>query len=332
MSSNVLLNVTGLKTSFKTERGNVSAVKGVDFQIKKGEVVGLVGESGCGKSVTAQSIMRLFDEDRLVNYEGKVELEGENLLEVNERKMQDIRGNDISMIFQDPISSLNPLMKVGDQIKEALVLHRNIPKSELTNKVVDLLRLTGIPSPEKRIHDYPHKFSGGMRQRIMIAIALACKPKLLIADEPTTALDVTIQSQIIKLIMKLNKELDMAILMITHDLGVVAEICDRVIVMYMGQVVEEADAITLFSNPKHPYTIGLLKSIPDLKGNRKELLHIIPGMVPSLFEKPAGCSFAPRCPIVTPECTKKNPPFEVLSENHRVRCLFAKEGELYATE
>jgi peptide/nickel transport system ATP-binding protein len=327
MNSNVLLEVNGLKTSFKTDRGTVCAVNGVDFQIKMGEVIGLVGESGCGKSVTAQSIMRLYDENGSVNYDGKVELEGTNLLEINEKKMQNIRGNDISMIFQDPLSSLNPLMKIGDQIKEALVLHQDITKRELNNKIIELLRLTGIPSPEQRIGQYPHEFSGGMRQRVMIAIALACNPKLLIADEPTTALDVTIQSQIIKLMMKLNKDLDMAILMITHDLGVVAGICNRVIVMYLGQVVEEADVETLFSNPKHPYTKGLLRSIPHLKSNRKELLPIIPGMVPSLFEKPVGCSFAPRCPIVTNKCLKENPPFEELSKSHRVRCWFAKEGE-----
>ena len=331
MASNVLLEVNGLKTSFKTETGTVCAVNGIDFQIKKGEVIGLVGESGCGKSVTAQSIMRLYDENGSVHYEGKVKLEGTNLLEINERKMQDIRGNEISMIFQDPLSSLNPLMKVGDQIKEALVLHQNIPKKELNNKVIELLRLTGIPSPEQRKHHYPHEFSGGMRQRVMIAIALACNPKLLIADEPTTALDVTIQSQIIRLMMKLNEELDMAILMITHDLGVVAEICNRVIVMYLGQVVEEADVDTLFSNPKHPYTVGLLRSIPHLKGNRKELLHIIPGMVPSLLDRPSGCSFAPRCPIATEKCLN-DPPFEALGNNHHVRCWYAKEVELYATK
>jgi len=319
MPKQPLLEIKELKTHFYTDRGRVTAVDGVSLYINEGEILGVVGESGCGKSVTAQSILRLFDEKYTADYEGEINFKGNNLLKVSMAKMQSIRGNDISMIFQDPLSSLNPVYTIGYQIVETILLHQNVNKKEAYNKAIELLKLTGIPAPERRIHEYPHQLSGGMRQRIMIAMALACHPKILIADEPTTALDVTIQSQILDLILSLNQELKMGVLFITHDLGVVAEICTRVVVMYLGQIVEEADVESLFNHPLHPYTKGLLKSIPHLDGDRSQKLHVINGTVPPLDRIPTGCRFAPRCPYADDLCNSTMPKLEkYLGQN--VRC------------
>ncbi|MGB3565612.1 MAG: ABC transporter ATP-binding protein, partial [Priestia megaterium] len=265
--SNALLKLEDLQVTFTTYSGEVTAVDNVSLQLNKGEVLGIVGESGSGKSVTSESILQLLDED-LTSYDGKILFEGKNLLDMSSKQIQKLRGNEISMIFQDPMSSLNPVMPIGKQIAEVIRLHQKVSKKEAQKKVVELLRLTGIPSPEQRAKEYPHEISGGMRQRIMIAMALACEPKLLIADEPTTALDVTIQAQILDLMMDLKDKLNMGVLFITHDLGVVANICTKVAVMYLGQVMEETDVKTLFSKPLHPYTMGLIKSVPHLDGDR----------------------------------------------------------------
>ena len=335
MSSDTLLDVKDLKTHFFTERGKVTAIDGVSFQINKGEIVGVVGESGCGKSVTSQSVLRLFDEKHLVKYEGEILFEGEtDLLKLSKKKMQMIRGNDISMIFQDPLSSLNPVLTIGFQIAEAIMLHQDVTKKEAYERAVEMLKLTGIPSPEKRVNDYPHNLSGGMRQRVMIAMTLACQPKLLIADEPTTALDVTIQAQILDLISGLNQKLEMGVMFITHDLDVVAELCHRVVVMYLGQIVEEASVESLFESPLHPYTKGLIKSIPQMEGDRSQKLHVIEGTVPSLDSIPIGCRFAPRCPFADSVCLEKAPDLTETSSNQKVRCWhfekIAQEEECYA--
>lgn len=322
-----LLDIKDLKTHFYTERGKVTALRGIDFTVNKGEIVGLVGESGCGKSVTSQSILRLFDEKNSVEYEGEINFEEKNILKFSLKNMESLRGNEISMVFQDPLSSLNPVYTIGKQIREALILHQKISKKEANEKAIELLKLTGIPAPERRIKEYPHQLSGGMRQRVMIAIALACNPKLLIADEPTTALDVTIQSQILDLLVELNKKLDMAILLITHDLGVVAEVCEKVVVMYLGQIVEETDVKSLFDNPKHPYTKGLLKAIPRLTGDRGTELNVIPGTVPSLNQVPNGCGFAPRCLQATDICHRENPQLKEIYTGHKVRCWNVDESE-----
>ncbi|MBM7634747.1 ABC transporter ATP-binding protein [Geomicrobium sediminis] len=319
-----LLNVEQLRTHFFTEKGTVTAVDDVSFTIHEGEIVGLVGESGCGKSVTSQSIMRLYDE-YMVEYEGKIEFNGDNLLNYPIKKMQKIRGDAISMIFQDPLSSLNPVFTIGKQIAEPLMLHHKKSKKEAYERAVELLALTGIPSPEKRVHEYPHQLSGGMRQRAMIAVTLACEPKLLIADEPTTALDVTIQAQILNLMRDLNKKLQMGIIFITHDLGVVAELCDRVMVMYLGQIVEEADVKTLFEKPLHPYTRGLIKSIPQMTGERKLELSVIKGNVPSLTNKPKGCRFSTRCEFADEKCLEEMPPLKTHSDTKKVRCWHYEE-------
>ncbi|WP_134704226.1 ABC transporter ATP-binding protein [Ammoniphilus sp. YIM 78166] len=315
-----LLEINNLFTHFNTERGKVTAVHGITLHVEEGEILGIVGESGCGKSVTSQSILRLFDEKYTAEYDGEIKFAGKNLLKLPMAEMQKIRGNDIAMIFQDPLSSLNPVYTVGNQIAEALLLHQNISKKEAYEKAAELLRLTGIPSPEKRVHEYPHEISGGMRQRVMIAMALACEPKLLIADEPTTALDVTIQAQILDLMLDLNRKLNMGIILITHDLGVVAEVCTRVAVMYLGQVVEEADVQSLFANPLHPYTKGLMKSIPHLDGDKSEDLHVIQGVVPSLYNVPKGCRFAPRCAYADDQCLKENPELRLHEAKQKVRC------------
>jgi peptide/nickel transport system ATP-binding protein len=320
MEKEPLLDVKNLRTHFHTERGRVTAVDGISFQVGEGEILGVVGESGCGKSVMSQSIMRLFDEKYTAEYEGEVRLNGKNLLDLPMSQVQKIRGNDLSMIFQDPLSSLNPVYTIGDQIQEAILLHQKVSKKEAFAKAIELLKLTGIPSPEKRVHEYPHQLSGGMQQRVMIAMALACQPKLLIADEPTTALDVTIQAQILDLMIDLNQKLGMGVIFITHDLGVVSEICSRVIVMYLGQIVEETDAVSLFSNPLHPYTKGLMKSIPQMDGDRSKKLHVIEGMVPSLNNIPKGCRFAARCPFADELCRESAPELTVHEGNKKVRC------------
>lgn len=336
MPKDLLLNVKELRTHFHTERGRVTAVDGVSFQVEEGEILGVVGESGCGKSVTSQSIMRLFDEKHTAQYEGEIEFRGKDLLKLSNEQMQKIRGNDIAMIFQDPLSSLNPVYPIGKQIAESILLHQKVSKKEAYKIALEMLKLTGIPAPEKRINEYPHQLSGGMQQRVMIAIALSCQPKLLIADEPTTALDVTIQSQILDLIERLNDELGMGVIFITHDLGVVAEICTRVVVMYLGQIVEEADTESLFSKPLHPYTRGLIQSIPQLDGDRLEDLHVIKGVVPALDNVPKGCRFAPRCPYADDLCREKMPGLELYGESQKARCWHAEkiameEVEQYAS-
>ncbi len=315
-----LLEVQNLRTRFATEHGTVTAIDGVSFSISQGETVGLVGESGCGKSVTSLSILRLFNAHSGTSLEGKILFEQQNLLDLSVDEIQAIRGNQISMIFQDPMTSLNPVFTIGDQIAESIVLHQKVSRQEATDKAIDMLKIVGIPSPEKRAREYPHQLSGGMRQRVMIAMGLACQPKLLIADEPTTALDVTIQAQILDLMMDLQKQLNMGIILITHDLGVVAEVCSRVMVMYLGQIVEECPVETLFSRPKHPYTVGLIKSIPTLDGKREEPLHMIDGVVPSLFQIPRGCRFAPRCPHADAKCREQIPSLETIDFGHKVRC------------
>ncbi|MFS0645240.1 ABC transporter ATP-binding protein [Siminovitchia sp. 179-K 8D1 HS] len=319
-----LLKLDNLKTHFYTERGMVTAVDGISFQVDKGEIIGLVGESGCGKSVTIQSILRLFDE-RTVAYEGAVNYKGKNLLTYDKREMQHIRGNEISMIFQDPLSSLNPVQTIGRQISEPIRIHQKLSKKAAKEEAVKLLRLVGIPNPEARVDEYPHQLSGGMRQRAMIAVALACKPSLLLADEPTTALDVTIQSQILNLMKDLNEELDMGVIFITHDLGVVAELCSRVIVMYLGEIVEEASIRELFTRPLHPYTQGLIKSIPAMDGDRSEELYVIKGTVPSLTQVPKGCRFANRCLYANEQCFAAPPPTYVETDSQKVKCWRYKE-------
>lgn len=326
-----LLQIRELKTQLHTERGRVPAVDGVSFEVGKGEVVGIVGESGCGKSATAQSVLRLFDEKRLAEYEGEIRYNGIDLLKLTPKQMRSVRGNEISMIFQDPLSSLNPVHTIGEQIVETLRLHRPIGKKEAWTKALELLRLTGIPAPERRAREYPHQLSGGMRQRVMIAIALACEPQLLIADEPTTALDVTIQAQILELILDLNRRMGMSVMLITHDLGVVAEACSRVVVMYLGQVVESGDVRTLFEKPLHPYTIGLMQSVPRLDGDRSQELAAVPGSVPSLDQLPQGCRFAPRCTYADDKCRTVMPELAALPGGDTlVRCWHA--GKLSGME
>ncbi len=318
-----ILEVRNLTTSFKTERGVMNAVQGVSFHVDKGEILGLVGESGCGKSVTSQSIMRLYDEKRLAHYQGEILFDGVDLLTLPEKKMQAVRGKDIAMVFQDSLSSLNPVFTCGNQIMEALMIHQKLSKREARSRAIEMLRLVGIPSPETRVDQYPHELSGGMRQRVMIACALSCHPKLLIADEPTTALDVTIQAQIMELIVELNQKLNMGVILITHDLSVVAETCSRVAVMYLGQIVEEADVFSLFQNPQHPYTKGLLRSIPKMNGERRERLFIIEGSVPLLSQIPQGCRFCPRCPFAEEGCSKAMPELQSVSSTQKVRCFRA---------
>lgn len=320
MSEAPLLEVKNLKTHFHTERGKVTAVNGVSFSMQKGEIIGIVGESGCGKSVMSQSILRLLDHTDSIAYEGEVLFENENLLELPLSKLRAIRGDDISMIFQDPLTSLSPVYTIGNQIMEVIRLHQKKSKQEAYQQAIDILRLTGIPSPEIRVNEYPHQLSGGMQQRVMIAMALACEPKLLIADEPTTALDVTIQAQILELITDLNERLGMGVLFITHDLGVVSELCTGVKVMYLGQIVEEADTKSLFDKPLHPYTQGLIQSIPKLDGDRNDKLHVIEGTVPSLTDVPKGCGFSTRCPFADEKCRSEEPPMRHADEQHKVKC------------
>ncbi len=321
--SEKILEVRELATSFHTDWGWQKAIDGVSFDVYKGEILGLVGESGCGKSVTSQSVMRLYDEKHLVRYEGQVVLDGQSLMDLPFRKMQDIRGSKVSMIFQDALSSLNPVLTICDQISEPLRIHQHMSKKEARLKALEMLKLVGIPAPEKRLDQYPHELSGGMRQRMMIAIALACHPQLLIADEPTTALDVTIQAQIMELIVQLNQQLHMGVMLITHDLAVVAQTCSRVIVMYLGQIVEEADVLTLFDHPLHPYTEGLMRSIPRMEGDRTQPLYMIPGTVPLLSQIPSGCRFAPRCAYATDKCRQSMPPLQQVGNGHKVRCFRA---------
>ena len=323
-----ILEVKNLTTSFKTERGVMKAIDGINFRVNANESLGIVGESGCGKSVTCQSIMRLYDEKYTVTLRGEILFKGENLLKYSGRKMQSIRGDEISMVFQDALSALNPVMRVGDQIMEAIKLHnKGISKQEARERALNILKLVGIPAYKERFSQYPHELSGGMRQRVMIAIALVCKPSVLIADEPTTALDVTIQAQILSLITKLKEETGASIILITHDLAVVSETCDRVIVMYLGQIVEEADAREIFSNPKHPYTKGLMQSIPQMTEQKPERLYAIRGTVPLLNQIGQGCRFADRCEYVCERCRKEMPQLQELENGHTVRCFLAQGVE-----
>jgi len=319
--TNVLLEVAGLRTSFRTERGEVLAVDGVDFRLERGRTLGIVGESGCGKSVTALSIMGLVPPPGRIA-DGRVLFDGENLLKIAPGRLRDLRGDQLSMIFQEPMTSLNPAFPVGDQIAEALIRHRGLAPREAAAQAVEMLRRVRIPSPETRANDYPHQLSGGMRQRVMIAMALACNPKLLIADEPTTALDVTIQAQILDLMRALRAELGTAIILITHDLGVIAELADDVIVMYAGQVIERCSVERLFAEPQHPYTIGLLGSIPRLHLER-ERLDAIEGFVPDAAALPSGCRFHPRCPFAVEKCREQLPPLLDVGKHHQAACWLA---------
>jgi oligopeptide/dipeptide ABC transporter ATP-binding protein len=314
-----LLKVKNLKTYFFTHEGTIKAVDGVSFTIKKGETLGLVGESGCGKSVTALSIMRLVQSPPGKIVGGKIYFEGKNLLELKEKEMRKIRGCKISMIFQEPMTSLDPMFTIGFEIMEFLKLHQNLKKDEAKKKAIESLYKVRFPDPEKRIDDYPHELSGGMRQRVMIAMALSCNPALLIADEPTTALDVTIQAQILKLINELRKELNTSVLLITHDLGVIAKTCDNVALMYAGYIVEYTDVYTFFRKPLHPYAQALLKSIPRIDVETKRL-KIIKGLVPNLLDIPSGCPFHPRCEFCFKLCTEKMPKLKKVGKNHMVRC------------
>jgi peptide/nickel transport system ATP-binding protein len=318
-SSSALLEIRDLKTYFRTEDGIAKAVDGVSYPLYPGETLGIVGESGCGKSVTAMSILRLIPMPPGLFAGGQILFEGKDLLQISEAEMRKIRGHRISMIFQEPMTSLNPVYTVGDQIMESILLHQKKSKSEARALTIQMLKLVGIPSPETRIDEYPHQMSGGMKQRMMIAMALVCNPVLLIADEPTTALDVTIQAQILELLKRLQKELGMAILLITHDLAVVAETANHVGVMYAGKLVEYADVKTLFKNPKHPYTVGLFHSIPQL-GQKKDKLETIPGMVPSALDFPSGCKFRNRCPHVFQKCIDQEPPLKEIEKAHTVSC------------
>lgn len=328
-AADIVLEIKNLKTHFHTEDGVVKAVDGVDFFVKRGEVLGLVGESGCGKSVTCFSILRLVGAPGKI-LDGEVIFEGRDLLQLAERDMVKVRGDRIAMIFQQPQSSLNPVFKVGDQIAESLTTHRGLRYSQAWQRAVELMELVGIPDAGRRAHSYPHELSGGMAQRVMIAMALACEPELLIADEPTTALDVTIQAQILDLMRSLRSKTNSAIILITHDLGVVAEMCERVAVMYAGQIIEQTDVESLFDGPKHPYTQGLIGSVPVL-GEVREKLDTIPGTVPSLIDLPPGCRFAPRCRARTEHnleiCTRVEPALHPVTAGHTVRCWLYQEAE-----
>ncbi len=325
-----MLQVNNLKTSFFTEDGEVPAVDGISFTIHEGEILGIVGESGCGKSVTSLSIMKLIPSPPGKIVEGEIYFNEQNLVPASEEKMRQIRGNEMAMIFQEPMTSLNPLFTIGNQLTEPLRIHKKLTKKQAKEHIINVLKLVGLPRAEELINEYPHQLSGGMRQRVMIAMALLCDPKLLIADEPTTALDVTIQAQILQLMKSLNKKLNTAVMLITHDLGVVAEVCDRIVVMYGGQIVEEADVKTIFKNAKHPYTMGLIKSIPD-KRFKKDRLYSIPGNVPKPGSVRTGCRFAARCEFAFERCTKEDPYLYGVSAEgekpHYARCfLHETEG------
>lgn len=325
MGDKAILRVKNLKTCFFTDGGEVPAVDGVDFYINKGEILGIVGESGCGKSVTSLSIMGLLPKGIGKITDGEIWFKDENIVLASEKRMKEIRGNEIAMIFQEPMTSLNPLFTIGNQMIEAIRIHQKISKAEARKRAIDMLKLVGLPRAEEMIDEYPHQLSGGMRQRVMIAMAMVCNPSLLIADEPTTALDVTIQAQILHLMKQLNEQFGTAIMMITHDLGVVAEMCHRVVVMYAGKIIEEGDVQTIFRHPKHPYTIGLIRSVPDIR-ERKERLYSIPGSVPKPGSIKYGCRFAARCEQAFERCFSENPDLYEVEQGHRARCfLYAKE-------
>jgi peptide/nickel transport system ATP-binding protein len=315
-----LLEIRSLTTHFVTEDGVVRAVENVNLDIHPGEVLGLVGESGCGKSVTGLSVLRLLPVPPAKIVNGEILFDGRNLLELTEEEMEKVRGNDIAMIFQEPMTSLNPVFTIGDQIIEAILLHQGLDKGEARKRAIALLDRVRIPSPETRIDAYPHQLSGGMRQRVMIAMALSCQPKLLIADEPTTALDVTIQAEVLRLLREIQRDMGMSVLLITHDLGVVAETADRVAVMYAGRIMEYGPIETIFSNVRNPYTKGLLTSMPQLE-QRRERLNAIPGQVPDPMDLPVGCKFHPRCYLMIEECKKEEPPLFQVSSDHFSRCI-----------
>ncbi len=321
----VVLTVDNLKTYFRVKEGLARAVDGVSFQIKRGETLGLVGESGCGKTVSSLSILKLLEMPPAEFHSGKILFEGQDLLTFSEQQMRNIRGNSISMIFQEPMTSLNPMLSIGFQVGEVLINHERLTARQARCRTVELLEMVGIPSPAKRATEYPHQLSGGMRQRVMIALALACNPRVLIADEPTTALDVTIQAQILELMIDLRENLGTSILLITHDLGVIAETAHRVAVMYAGKIVEEAEVGTIFKNPLHPYTQGLMKSIPRINesGSTRRLAEI-PGLVPNLYDLPPGCSFFDRCPVGREKCRTTNSQLVAVDAGHSVRCWLAQ--------
>lgn len=320
-----LLKAEGLVTEFKTEDGVVRAVDRVHLEVYPGETVGLVGESGCGKTVTALSLLKLIPEPTGSIKEGSVTFEGISLFDLKKEAFRAIRGNRIGMVFQEPMTALNPVHTIGKQLCEPMLLHKICSKRDAAERAKLLLKHVGVPDPEERLHEFPHQLSGGMRQRVSIAMALACKPSLLIADEPTTALDATVQLQILELLRNLKEELNMSMLFITHDLGVIAELCDRVIVMYAGKVVEEASVFELFENPKHPYTQGLIKSIPTLESPHKQPLPAIKGQVPNLHNLPQGCRFENRCPHAQAQCREIAPILETVKERHNVRCIRWKD-------
>ena len=328
MEQTPVLEVKNLRTAFRTENGQLIAVDDVSFSVKAGETIGIVGESGCGKSVTSLSIMGLIPNPPGKIIGGSINYKGKDLVKISNAEMRKIRGNEISMIFQEPMTSLNPVFTIGNQIMETIILHQKLSKKDAKLKAIEMLRLVGIPAPESRVDDYPHQLSGGMRQRVMIAMALSCNPTLLIADEPTTALDVTIQAQILELIKGLREKMKMAVMLITHDLGVVAEVCDTVVVMYAGKVVEEGTAEDIFYRPSHPYTVGLLNSIPESAEGaavKKGRLETIPGLVPNLMNLPKGCRFQDRCKKAQPEvCSKAEPALEKVhgTAAHRAACYF----------
>ena len=319
-----LLEIKGLKTHFKTDDGWLHAVDGVDIAIERGQTVGVVGESGCGKSVTAKTVMKLIDMPPGKIVAGQVLWKGRDLVPLSGAAMRAIRAKEIAIVFQEPMTSLNPVYTVGEQIAESLRLHEGLSRRDALDRAVQMLQRVRIPTPERRVRDYPHQFSGGMRQRVMIAIALACKPQLLIADEPTTALDVTIQAQILDLLQQLKDEIGMAVMLITHAMGVVAEVAQRVVVMYAGKVVEEAPVRELFAHPRHPYTQGLIRSIPrlDLAATHKQKLEAIPGTVPKLIAPAEGCRFAARCKHTVAACVQATPPLREAAPGHRVACIF----------
>jgi len=316
-----LLRIKNLKTYFYTDKGIVPAVDGISLSVDKGQIIGIVGESGCGKSITSLSILKLVSEPGKI-VEGEIIFQGENLVDKSINEMHKIRGNSISMIFQEPMTSLNPVYTIGKQVAEAILIHKkDITKAEAKKKVIEMFTLVGIPEPEKRFNAYPHQLSGGLRQRVMIAMALICRSKLLIADEPTTALDVTIEAQILDLMKKLRDDTGTSIIMITHNLGVVAELCDYAYVMYAGKIMEHAEIFELFKNPMHPYTIGLLKSIPQRNENiERKRLYSIKGMVPNLLALPKGCRFRPRCDDAMEICSEKEPEIIDAGNGHEVRC------------
>lgn len=320
-----LLKVSHLKTAFMVEGKEVIPIDDVSFSIKRGETVGIVGESGCGKSVTSFSLMRLLGKNGKIK-SGEIIFGGSNLVEKTEKEMHDIRGNKMSMIFQEPMTSLNPLFTIGNQMCEAISMHLKMNKKDAKKYAVEMLKKVGIPRAEEIIDDYPHTLSGGMRQRVMIAMALSCKPELLIADEPTTALDVTIQAQILELIKKLRKSFNMSVMLITHDLGVISDMADKVIVMYAGQVVEETDVFTLFDNPMHPYTKALINSIPQIDDEDDKELESIPGLVPSLQNMVSGCRFHTRCSKATERCKKEIPELKTIKNEHLVRCFLIEDN------